>query len=91
MKIDLRVVSLKSKILEVLNDHSSGCKETELIADLIVRTKDSTMFNNLETYYKAIQSLVDKIEIVVVTYSHPLSDEMFREKRFIYRKYANDS
>ena len=90
MSIDLRIVNLSSMILVTLDNHSSGCKETELIADLIVHSKESgvEMEDNLETYYKAIQSLVDKNKIVVVTYSHPLSDEIFREKRFIFRKYV---
>ena len=86
MSIDLRIVNLSRMILDVLTDHSSGCKETELIEDLIMRSKENGMEFDLDSYHKAIQPLVGRNEIVIVVYSH-VSDGVFREKRFIFRKY----
>ena len=71
-------------ILEILDDHSSGCKETELVTDLVVRCKEGDMEFSLDLVEEALKT----DEIGILTYYHPLTDKIHREKRFIVRKHG---
>ena len=86
MSIDLRVVSLSRMILEILQEYGSGCKDTEIIAELAIYKKHIVD----DCYEEAIQSLADKNKITIIKYDHrPINNRETREQRFIFRNYAN--
>lgn len=81
---------MKDKIIEILQSHSSGCKELELVADLTIALfADGLMAGSgepfdMEAFNKALDELVIVDQIRVVLYTHDMGGGHLRAKRFIF-------
>lgn len=78
----------QKQILKILDNHSGGCKMTELITEYISAEFDYhgcvVSKNFVEILPKEIQKM-RKI-IGVLEYAYPLGGKRIRVKEFVYRK-----
>ena len=76
----------RKTILAIVDGHSGGLKGLELMTELVVQGYSEII--NPVTFFDEIEAIIGKEipELGFLRYSHQISDNMLREKAFIYRK-----